>query len=61
MLKCLIIVKLKKIKEEYVSIRETPRRKEEEDDKRKKVLLESEIKTLKEGLLKKLEQLKFSY
>jgi hypothetical protein len=37
------------------------RRNEEEDAKRKKVLSEDEIKTLREGLLKKLEQLKYSY
>ena len=37
------------------------RRNEEEDAKRKKVLSEEEIKTLREGLLKKLEQLKYSY
>ena len=56
------LVKLKqKVKEEYISIREMQRRNEEEDAKRKKVLSEEEIKTLKEGLLKKLEQLKFSY
>ena len=56
------LTKLKeKVKEEYVSIREMQRRNEEEDAKRKKVLTEDEIKTLREGLLKKLEQLKFSY
>ena len=56
------LVKLKeKVKEEYVSIREMQRRNEEEDAKRKKVLSEEEIKTLREGLLKKLEQLKYSY
>ena len=36
-------------------------RNEEEDAKRKKVLTEEEVKTLREGLLKKLEQLKYSY
>ena len=36
-------------------------RNEEEEAKRKKVLTEEEIKTLREGLLKKLEQLKYSY
>ena len=56
------LTKLKqKVKEEYVSIREMQRRNEEEDAKRKKVLTEEEIKILREGLLKKLEQLKFSY
>ena len=56
------LTKLKqKVKEEYVSIREMQRRNEEEDAKRKKVLSEDEIKTLREGLLKKLEQLKYSY
>ena len=35
--------------------------KNEEDAKRKKVLTEEEVKTLREGLLKKLEQLKYSY
>ena len=51
----------KKVQDEYVSIREMQRRNEEEDAKRKKVLSEEEIKTLREGLLKKLEQLKYSY
>ena len=37
------------------------RRNEEEDAKRKKVLSEDEVRTLREGLLKKLEQLKYSY
>ena len=56
------LTKLKqKVKEEYVSIREMQRRNEEEDAKRKKVLTEEEIKILREGLLKKLEQLQFSY
>jgi membrane-associated HD superfamily phosphohydrolase len=56
------LTKLKqKVKEEYVSIREMQRRNEEEDAKRKKVLSEDEIRTLREGLLKKLEQLKYSY
>ena len=36
-------------------------RNEEEEAKRKKVLTEEEVKTLREGLLKKLEQLKYSY
>ena len=36
-------------------------RNEEEDDKWKKVLSENEIKTLREVLIKKLEQLKFSF
>ena len=56
------LTKLKrKVKEEYDSIREMQRRNEEEDAKRKKILSEDEIKTLREGLLKKLEQLKYSY
>ena len=56
------LTKLKeKIKEEYSSIREMQRRNEEEDAKRKKELTEEEIKILREGLMKKLEQLKFSY
>ena len=50
-----------KVKEEYDSIREMQRRNEEEDAKRKKVLSEEEVRTLREGLLKKLEQLKYSY
>jgi hypothetical protein len=37
------------------------RRNEEEEAKRKKVLSEEEIRTLREGLLKRLEQLKLSY
>lgn len=56
---------LKKLKiqveNEYQTIREMQKRNEEEDAKRRKVLTEEEIKTLKEGLLKKLEQLKYSY
>ena len=56
------LTKLKqKVAEEYVSIREMQRRNEEEDAKRKKVLSEDEVRTLREGLLKKLEQLKYSY
>jgi hypothetical protein len=56
------LTKLKeKVKEEYVAIREMQRRNEEEDAKRKKELSEEEIKILREGLIKKLEQLKFSY
>ena len=51
----------KKVKEEYVAIREMQRRNEEEDAKRKKKLSEEEIKILREGLIKKLEQLKYSY
>ena len=56
---------LKKLKveveNEYKTIREMQVRNEEEDAKRKKVLTEEEVKTLREGLLKKLEQLKYSY
>ena len=50
-----------KVKEEYDSIREMQRRNEEEDAKRKKILSEEEVRTLREGLLKKLEQLKYLY
>jgi hypothetical protein len=54
--------KLKKeVEKEYIAIREMQRRNEEEEAKRKKVLSEEEIRTLREGLLKRLEQLKLSY
>ncbi len=49
------------VENEYLSIREMQRRNEEEDAKRRKVLSEDEIKTLREGLMKKLEQLKLLY
>ena len=56
------LTKLKrKVKEEYDSIREMQRRNEEEDAKRKKILTAEEILILREGLLKKLEQLKYFY
>lgn len=56
------LTKLKqKVEEEYKNMREMQRRNEEEDAKRRKVLTEEEIMTLREGLLKKLEQLKYSY
>ena len=49
------------IENEYKAIREMQIRNEEEDAKKRKVLTEEEIQSLREGLLKKLEQLKFSY
>lgn len=56
---------LKKLKveveNEYRTIREMQKRNEEEDAKRKKILTEEEVRQLREGLVKKLEQLKHSY
>lgn len=49
------------IENEYKSIREMQIRNEEEEAKKKKVLTDEEIETLRQGLIKKLEQLKYSY
>lgn len=49
------------VEEEYKTIREIQVRTELEESKRKKLLTEEEVKTLREGLIKKLEQLKYSY
>lgn len=48
------------IENEYKTIREMQIRNEEEDAKRRKVLTKEEIETLRQGLIKKLEQLKYS-
>jgi hypothetical protein len=56
------LTKLKEeVEKEYKTIREMQIRTEEENAKKKKSLSDDEIKTLREGLVKKLEQLKFSY
>ena len=56
------LVKIKqKVEEEYKNMREMQRRNAEEDAKRKKILTQEELGTLREGLTKKLEQLKYSY
>jgi hypothetical protein len=56
---------LSKLKEEveneYKTIREMQLRTEEEERKKRKVLNEDEVNSLREGLMKKLEQLKMSY
>jgi hypothetical protein len=56
------ISKLKaQVEKEYETIREMQKRNEEEDAKRRKVLTLEEIQHLREGLTKKLEQLKYEY
>jgi len=49
------------IEKEYTSIREMQKRNEEDEAKKKKVLTNDEIETLREGLKKKLAQLKKEY
>jgi hypothetical protein len=56
------LTKLKsEIENEYKTIREMQLRTEEEESKKKKALTEDEISNLREGLRKKLEQLKIAY
>jgi hypothetical protein len=56
------LTKLKsEIENEYKTIREMQLRTEEEEAKKKKTLNEDEIASLREGLQKKLEQLKMQY
>lgn len=49
------------IEREYTSIREMQKRNEEDEAKKKKVLTNDEIENLREGLNKKLAQLKKEY
>jgi hypothetical protein len=56
------ISKLKEeVEKEYKTIREMQLRSEEEEAKKKRPLNENEVEMLREGLTKKLEQLKISY
>jgi hypothetical protein len=56
------ISKLKEeVEKEYKTIREMQLRTEEEEAKKKRALNENEVEMLREGLTKKLEQLKISY
>ena len=52
---------MNKVEKEYKTIREMQLRTEEEEAKKKRALNENEVEMLREGLLKKLEQLKISY
>ena len=49
------------VEKEYKTIREMQLRTEEEDAKKKRTLMDNEVEMLREGLTRKLEQLKISY
>lgn len=56
------LTKLKEeVEGEYKSIRDMQLRTEEEEARKKKILNDEEVNSLKEGLKKKLEQLKYAY